>query len=58
MTSLFFGCFRKDFSIMNSIAKVVFQRCLTEVGLTGPMSFVCSGVNMEKFTMRVPFLSV
>ena len=43
---------------MNGIVMIVIQEGPTEVGLTGRMCFVCSGVNIEKFAMCVPFLSV
>ena len=36
----------------------LFKRCLIKISLTGQMLFGYSGVNIEKFGITVPFLSV
>ena len=44
-----FRTFQKANYITKKVDMIVFQKCLTVVGLTGLMSFVCSGAIIEKF---------
>ena len=51
------GCLQKASDTENSINMFFFERCCTEIGLTGLICFVCSGVSIKEFVKCVPFFS-